>query len=104
MTDIQTITLKEPVVVTLKAAGADERTETISVLELHPFKARDLRAIDPFGDNHEGSKILALIARMTRQPVKVIDELGGADFTTLADRVSAFLPNGQKTGGTAQGT
>lgn len=98
---VETITLQEPVTVTLKAAGADARTETITELQIHRFKARDLRALDPYGENFEGSKIIALAARITRREIVVIEELGAADFMTLQEKVQAFLPNGQPTGATA---
>lgn len=97
---VETIKLQEPITVTLKRPGGDERTETIEQVDVHRFKARDLRSIDPFGDNFEGSKILALVARITRQPIQVIDELGAADFLTLSEKVQSFMPNGQKTGAT----
>lgn len=97
--EIETIVLKEPVTLTLKRAGGEPREEVITELEFHPFKARDMRAIDGLGEN-AGSIILALIARMTRQPVVVIDELGAEDFALLAGKAQAFLPNGPLTGGT----
>lgn len=97
--EIETIVLKEPVTVTLKRAGADAREEVITEVEFHPFKARDIRSIDGLGEN-AGSIILALVARMTRQPVAVIDELGPEDFALLAGKAQAFLPNGPLTGGT----
>lgn len=99
--DLETITLIKPVTVQLKAAGETEaRDQTISTLELHPFKARDLRAIDGLEDNQKGSMLLALMARMVRQPIKVIDELEGEDFAVLAQKVQGFLPDGLLAGGT----
>ena len=100
MAEVETITLKEPIEVTLKRAGADERTETFTELEFHPFKARDLRALDGLGENAHGSQVLALMARMVRQPVKVVDELGAEDFQVLSKRVEAFLPSGPSAGAT----
>lgn len=101
---IDTRTLVEPVEVTLKGAGQDERTETITVLEVHAFKARDMRAIDGLSDTQGGSITLALGARITRQPVKVIEELGKADFAWLMGYVQDFLPDGPPTGATASET
>mgnify|MGYP000185684169 CR=1 FL=1 len=96
-----TITLKKPVTVQMKVAGETEpRDQIISTLELHPFKARDLRAIDGLEDNQKGSMLLALMARMVRQPIKVIDELEGEDFAVLAQKVQGFLPDGLLAGGT----
>lgn len=101
---IDTRTLVEPVEVTLKAAGQDERTETITELQVHAFKGRDMRALDGLSDTQAGSIALALAARITRQPVKVIEELGKADFLWLMVFVQDFLPVGQSTGGTDSGT
>lgn len=97
--EIETIALKAPITLTLKRAGGEAREEVISELEFHPFKARDMRAIDGLGEN-AGSIILSLIARMTRQPVAVIDELGPEDFALLAGKAQAFLPSGPLIGGT----
>lgn len=98
---VETITLKEPIEVTLKPAGGEERVETISELVLYKFKAKDLRALDGLPEDARGSQLLALIARMTRQPVKVIDELGMEDLQTFGSKVERFLPNGPATGQTA---
>lgn len=96
---IETITLQEPVTVTLKRAGEDEREHTISTLEVYRFRAKFLRALDHLADDAKGSQLIALMARMTDQPVKVIDELGGPDFQRLAEVVEPFLPKLLATGG-----
>lgn len=101
---VATRKLVEPVEVLLKRAGEDERTETITELEVHAFKARDMRAIDGLTDTQAGSIVLAFAARITRQPVKVIEELGAEDFQWVAGYVQDFLPNGLPTGGTASET
>jgi hypothetical protein len=101
---IDTRTLVEPVEVTLKAAGQDERTETITTLDVHAFKGRDMRALDGLADDQAGSIALALAARITRQPIRVIEELGAADFTWLMGHVQDFLPAGPATGETGSGT
>lgn len=98
---IETIPLVEPIEITLRPAGGEERVETVKELTLYKFKAKDLRALDGLADDAKGSQILALIARMTRQPVKVIDELGMEDLQTFGAKVERFLPNGPKTGPTA---
>lgn len=101
MTDaVETITLKQPIEITLKRAGQDERSETFKELPFHPFKAKDLRAIDGIPADNHGSMAIALMARMTRTPIIVIDELGAEDFQTLSARVEAFLPSGRPTGAT----
>lgn len=98
---METITLIEPVEIELRAAGGEVRIEKIAEVTLYKFKAKDLRALDGLADDARGSQLLALMARMTRQPVKVIDELGAEDMQILGDKVGAFLPNGPKTGQTA---
>lgn len=101
MTDgVETIPLKQPITVTLKRAGADERAETFAELPFHPFKARDLRSIDGIPADNHGSMAIALMARMTRTPIIVIDELGAEDFQVLSAKVEAFLPSGRPTGAT----
>lgn len=97
---VETITLTQPIVVTLKPAGGEPREETITSLDLYEFKAKDLRALDGLADDAKGSQLLAMIARMTRQNVSVIDELGAADLQSLGDKVGAFLPDGRPTGAT----
>lgn len=94
MENVETIPLKRPVTLLLKSAGGEEREETILKLELHEFEAGDLRAIDGYGDNDKGSMLLALMARMTRQPIRVIEKLKGDDFAELGAKVQAFLPSG----------
>lgn len=98
---IETIPLKEAITIILKRAGGEEREEQITELVLYKFKAKDLRALDGLPEDAKGSQILALIARMTRQPIKVIDELGMEDLQTFGSRVERFLPNGPTTGPTA---
>lgn len=101
---VDTRKLVEPVEVLLKRAGEDERTETITELQVHAFKGRDMRALDGLSDTQNGSIALALAARITRQPVKVIEELGKDDFVWLMAYVRDFLPDGQPTGATGSGT
>lgn len=101
---METLILKEPVEITLKRAGGEERTETITELNILKFKAKFLRCLDGLGADAQGSQLLALIARMTGQPVKVIDELGAEDLDVIGGKVESFLPNGQKTGRTPSAT
>lgn len=103
-TVVATHTLIVPIQVELKRAGADARTETITELQIHAFKARDLRALDGLGENAHGSMTLALIARLVRQPVQVVEEMGAEDLSVMQGHVERFLPSGQKTGATEQGT
>jgi predicted DNA-binding protein (UPF0251 family) len=97
---VETVILKEPITLLMKPAGGEEREETIAALEIHEFKAKDLRAMDGLKDTDKASILLALVARITRQPIRVIDELGIEDFQLIGDKVSAFLPDGLKTGAT----
>ena len=91
---------KNPITLLMRAPGGEEREETIVELKLHEFEAGDLRAIDGLPDTHQGSMMLALMARMTRQPVRVIEKLKGHDFAALGNKVKAFLPSGLLDGGT----
>lgn len=93
------IYLIEPVKVLLKRAGEEPRDEIFSELTFHRFKARDMRAIDGLGEN-AGSILLAMMARMVRQPVAVIDELGSEDTAILTEKVQSFTPLGQLGGKT----
>lgn len=97
---VETVTLKEPVTLLMKPAGGEEREETIRTLDIHEFKAKDLRAMDGLKDTDKASILLALVARITRQPVRVIDELGIEDFQLVGDKVSGFLPDSLLTGAT----
>ena len=91
--------LVKPIKVLLKRAGQPEAYEEFSQLTFHEFKARDMRAIDGLGEN-AGSILLAMMARMVRQPVAVVDELGTEDTATLTEMVQSFTPIGQLGGKT----
>lgn len=93
------IYLVKPIKVVLKRAGQDAREETFTELTFHEFSGKDMRAIDGLGEN-AGSILLAMMARMVRQPVQVIEGMKHPDFGTLATKVQAFLPGGQLTGAT----
>lgn len=102
MENVTPIRLERPITLLMRpAGGGEEREETIIELQLHEFEAGDLRAIDGLPENARGSMVLALIARMTRQPLRVIEKLKGKDFAELAKQVEAFLPSGPTDGGTA---
>ncbi|MDP1961937.1 MAG: phage tail assembly protein [Reyranella sp.] len=83
-------TLAHPITVTLKGP-AGERTETITQLDFEfpaVLKARHLRATD--GHAGEIGKTLALLAQFCGQPVKVLDELSGADLAALSEKLESF--------------
>lgn len=101
---VDTRTLVEPVEVMLKRAGEDARTETIEKLEVHAFKARDLRALDGLKEGDQGSLVIKFGARITRQPIEVIEELGAADLAWLTEWTTRFLEPFLPTGATASGT
>ncbi|WP_439471344.1 phage tail assembly protein [Brevundimonas sp.] len=101
MENVTLIPLVSPITLLMRpVGGGEEREETIIQLELHEFEAGDLRAIDGLPDTHKGSMLLALMAKMTRQPVRVIEKLKGPDFKALAEKVQGFLPDGLTDGGT----
>lgn len=93
--------LKHPIT-TVNRGGGQEREEQITEFTLRRIKAKDLRVTD----DHAGdvAKTLALLARITGQPVLVIDELDAEDLTALQDKVEGFLPPGLLTGKTPSGT
>jgi hypothetical protein len=97
-------TLVEPVEVTLKPAGGEERVETVTELKVHAFKAKDMRALDGLGETDQGSLVIKFGARITRQPVQVIEELGAEDLAWLTGWTTRFLQPFLPTGGTASGT
>ena len=67
--------LKHPVTVTLKSS-AGEREETISFLTLRRMKAKDMRLADKIGGDVSTS--IEMIAKLSGQPVAVIDDVDGA--------------------------
>lgn len=85
---LDTIVLKYPVEV--------KGFEKVESLTFRRPKARDLKDVPieglKFGD------ILKLMARLTNQPIPVIEELDAEDLTEASKRVSGFLSNGQETG------
>lgn len=93
-----TITLKAPVNVTLKKPGGEERQEVITEVTIQPFKAKHLRALDGLPDDARGSMLIKLIAALTDQPLRVIEELGSADFESIAEAIGPFLPTFLETG------
>ena len=87
--------LKHPVTVTLKSS-AGEREETISFLTLRRMKAKDMRLADKIGGDVSTS--IEMIAKLSGQPVAVIDELDAEDFTAIGAIIEGFTAPGQKTG------
>lgn len=89
MSETATLPLKHPITVTLRGNGG-EREETIATLSLRKPKARDMRALDSV--KGDASRLIALAARLTGHPEKIIDELDGEDFVTLGQLVARFFP------------
>ncbi len=102
---VDTRTLVEPVEVMLKpAGGGDARTETITELMIHAFKAKDLKALDGLAETDQGTLTLKFGARITRQPMQVIEELGAEDTVWLGGWVQRFLQPFLPTGESVSGT
>jgi hypothetical protein len=102
---VESRTLVEPVEVMMKpAGGGDARTETITELKVHAFKAKDLKALDGLSETDQGSLTLKFGARITRQPMQVIEELGAEDTVWLGGWVQRFLQPFLPTGETGSGT
>lgn len=93
--------LKHPVTITLRGPDG-ERQETVSEVTLRRVKGKDLRATD----DHSGeiAKTLALLAKITSQPMVVIDELDAEDIAGLGEKLDDFLPASLRTGPTSSGT
>lgn len=93
---VETITLKEPVTISLKDAEGNVREEKIAALEFRKPKVKHLRATDRA--DGEVAKIIELMAVLTGQPVKVIDELEPEDFMKASAVVTRFFPRLRRTG------
>ena len=87
---VETITLIEPVTVELKDGDGNIREEKITALEFRKPKVKHLRATDRA--DGDVAKAAELVAVLTGQPVRVIDELGAEDFAKCADLVERFFP------------
>lgn len=84
-----------PVTIT-KRRSNEEIVERIEELTVRRPKAKDLRIMDrPGGDV---GKTIELLAALTGQPVKVIDELDQADMEALSAILENFTPPGRATG------
>ena len=90
-------TLAHPVVKLFCGADGEERSETITYLDIREqVKGKDMRATDK-ADGPMG-KQLALIASLSGQPASVIDEMDQADITAIMDRNERPTPPGLQTG------
>lgn len=99
MGERQVLTLTTPIVVALKGAGGKATERTISALsfppEGHILRAKDLRCMD--GVKGDISQAIALVAHLSDEPVRVIDEMSAADFEVVSAIVEGFQ-SGPKTG------
>lgn len=71
-------------------------TETVSELQLHRLKGRDMRTLD--NAKGPGSIMLALIAASARLPPSTVELLDGEDVTAASEIVSGFLGGSLPTG------
>lgn len=88
--------LKHPITLTFKGPNGEEREEIVTELSFKRLKAKMLRVMD--GVKGEGSQAIALIATMTGQPIKVIDELDGEDLEAAGEVIESFFPNSPRIG------
>lgn len=89
MTPTKTFPLKRPIVTTFNAGKPDERKEELTELTLRThLTARDLRVTD--GHPGEVAKAIAMIAHLSGQPVRIIDELHPDDFATIGQALEDF--------------
>jgi hypothetical protein len=78
--------------------AAGEVTETITELQLHRLKGKDMRAMDSAKGN--GSAMLAMVAASARIPPSTVDLMDGEDVTdagmVVAGFLGGFLATGEK--------
>ncbi|MEX2334729.1 MAG: phage tail assembly protein [Pseudohongiella sp.] len=92
--DAVIITLLEPL--TFKRSKMDDE-ETLEALTLpRQVKGKHLKAMDQ-ADGEIG-KSMALLAKLARVPVHVLDELDSRDFELAMEAMEPFLPERRKTG------
>ncbi|PHJ81964.1 hypothetical protein VF14_18400 [Nostoc linckia z18] len=71
---------------------------TVTAVEIRRPKGRDMKGIKDI-ESLEGSMLL--YARLTGQPMHVIEEMDMWDLTAISKVAQGFLPIGQKTGESA---
>lgn len=101
MADDDTKPRSAPVTVTLRKPIQFGK-ETITEITIRPVKGRDLRQ-DNDGDSSM-ARTLAMLGRLSEQPIKVIDELEGEDLGDCCAAVNDFLFATQGTGKRSSGS
>jgi len=93
-----TLTLSTPVEQVFRSSAGD-RTETISLITIRPPKAGDMRVVD--GATGDIGAALAMISRLSDQPLKVIEDLSVEDFQVLAEKLGEWMGKSPATGETS---
>ncbi len=75
--------------------GKDE-TKSELVFARRP-KAKDYKNINP--SNIRMSDMISLLAKLTGEPVSMVEELDAQDLFAATEVINSFLPGGQMTGG-----
>ncbi len=91
--DNNKIVLKTPVTLTI---GNEDRQ--VTELIFRAPKAKDLRIRDRASGDVDA--VIRLIATLTGEDIKVIDELSADDFAAAAEIVASFMETSPKTGAT----
>ncbi|MBI1321339.1 MAG: hypothetical protein GC168_20640 [Candidatus Hydrogenedens sp.] len=92
-----TLTLAYPVTVTLRAKG-EEREEVIAALDFRRATGADLKAIGEQARDNPIAAANGLIARLTGQPVVVVDRMDGIDIEAASAIVQGFTARRRPTG------
>jgi hypothetical protein len=94
-----TLPLLMPVTLTVRSAQRGTRSETYSVLTLHPLVGADLRALQAASKESGAVVMLARSARIREGVMNVLfDKMSGRDITEASEVVESFFGSGRKTG------
>lgn len=83
-------------VVNLKYPVEVKGFEKVNTLTFRRPKARDLKEVPV--ENLKMGDMLKLIAKLSNQPMPVIEEMDAADISATSKVISGFLNRGQETG------
>jgi hypothetical protein len=99
---LATYALRHPIVRETRDAEGNEHEEELRpagfIVVIKRPRAKDMRALDKFGDGVGGS--IAIIARLTNLSDEEADLLDAEDFGELGNVLDEHAPNGPTTGET----
>ena len=98
-----TYTLKQDIELVTQPPGGEETIEVLhtagTVIPLRRPKAKDMRVFD----NHQNAPVagvIALIGKISKLDSLAIENLDAEDLDALGNALTAFMPDGLKTGAT----